>query len=186
MQDSELVEKILKREKGAFEILVNNYYEGVLKISNGLLHHHQNAEDITQDVFVEIHQSIHKFRKESSLSTWIFRITINKSLNFLKKNKRRQLYDDPETPGIKEKIGQQNSHESETEKTERAAILHRAVDSLPNNQKIAFTLVKYDDMSYKEVADVLDVSLSSVESLMFRAKKNLQKKLVNYYKRERY
>ncbi len=186
MKDSDLVEKILNGEKLSFEILVKKHYGKVLKISNGLLHHQQNAEDIAQDVFIEIYQSLHKFRKESSLSTWIYRITINKSLNFLKKNKRRQLFDNPKSAGINETIEMVNDNESETEKKERTKMLHHAIDSLPKNQKIAFALVKYDDMSYREVAKVMDVSLSSVESLMFRAKKNLQRKLVNYYKRDIY
>ena len=68
------------------------------------------------------------------------------------------------------------------ENTEKADMLHRAIDSLPKNQKIAFTLNKYEDLSYKQISEVMDISLSSVESLIHRAKKNLQKKLLNYYK----
>ena len=70
------------------------------------------------------------------------------------------------------------------ENEQRAAILYDAINSLPENQKVAFTLNKYEDLSYQEIADVMEISISSVESLLFRAKKNLQKKLYKCYKKK--
>jgi RNA polymerase sigma-70 factor (ECF subfamily) len=70
------------------------------------------------------------------------------------------------------------------ENTQRTALLHEAIDALPKNQRVAFTLNKYEDLSYKEISEVMQISLSSVESLIHRAKKNLQKKLYTCYKKK--
>ncbi len=188
MEEKKLIEKILNKDYKAFNILVDRYYPEVLKISNGFLHNKIDAEDMTQDVFIEIYQSLAKFRKESSLATWIYRITVNKSLNLIRKHKREKLVENFESFIFSKKSEDPNSYkkfvlneETEIEREERSAKLYKAIEKLPNNQKIAFTLSKYDDMSYKEIAEVMGVSLSSVESLIHRAKMNLQKYLINYY-----
>jgi RNA polymerase sigma-70 factor (ECF subfamily) len=73
--------------------------------------------------------------------------------------------------------------DNKIEQKEKAKVLHRAIDSLPTNQRISFILNKYEDLSYKEIADIMNTSLSAVESLIHRAKINLQKKLFYYYKK---
>jgi RNA polymerase sigma-70 factor (ECF subfamily) len=70
------------------------------------------------------------------------------------------------------------------ENSQRAILLHGAIDSLPENQRVAFTLNKYEDLAYKEISDVMNLSVSSVESLIHRAKKNLQKKLYKCYRKK--
>ena len=185
---------ILELQKGsesAFKQLVEAYKNRVINTCFGFTHDYADAEDIAQDVFVEVFESIQKFKEDSSLSTWIYRISVNKSLDFIRKAKRKKRWAELTKINLKDKDDADNwfinsdTPETSLEQKERILILNSAIDKLPENQKTAFTLHKYEDLSYKEVSDILNTSLSSVESLMHRAKKNLQKKLENYYKSEK-
>lgn len=185
--DKILIDKILEGDQLAFKELVEKYQTMIINTCIGFLHDKQDAEDIAQEVFVEVFYSLGKFRKEAKLSTWLYRIAVNKSLNFLRSNKRRkwiQRFEDAMgigRPGQTEPI--ETRHPGvEMETNEEAAMLHVTINSLSENQRIAFTLNKYEDLSYSEIADVMGVSVSSVESLIHRAKINLQQKLMNYYK----
>lgn len=184
MESSELIEKIKNNDQEAFRQFVDRYYPLVLRTCVGFVHSLADAEDLAQEVFVEVYKSVGRFRKESKISTWIYRIAVNKSLNFIRDNKKFSFFSSIETLLRKEESGALESNEdvSSLEKDESEKVLHKAIDSLPKNQRIAFTLNKYDDLSYKEVAEIMDVSIASVESLIHRAKKNLQKKLVGYFR----
>ncbi len=161
----------------------------VFNTALGLLHNRGDAEDVAQEVFAKAFQSIGHFRGESRLSTWLYRITVTKSLELLRSRKRQKRFgfvvslfeptggrlvvDVPhfEHPGVL------------AENRERAAVLFAALEKLPENQKSAFVLHKMEDLSYAEVAEVLQVTVASVESLMFRAKQNLRKILGDYYEK---
>ncbi len=188
MKDYDLVERIKNQDESAFKELVESYQDMVINSCYGLLHDYNEAEDVAQDVFVEVYESIHKFRGDSKISTWLYRIAINKSINTTKKNKLRKFFIKIEDAfnGVEtrnyEKSDDINSKPLQRlESIENKAIIKNAIDHLPSNQKIAFTLHKYEDVSYKEIAEIMDLSLSSVESLIFRAKQNLKKKLVQYF-----
>jgi len=151
----------------------------------------ETAEDLTQEVFIEVYRSINMFRSESKFSTWIYRIAISKSLDYLKSGKRKKrfaiLKSLTENESGKNKFEQIPENENSglqrlIENEDRIKILAAAVDKLPENQKVAFTLSKYDEMSYQDISEILGVSISSVESLIHRAKVNLRKKLYKFYK----
>lgn len=154
----------------------------------GFVHNYEDANDIAQEVFIEIFRSIKSFNEDSSLSTWIYRIATNKSLDFIRKIKRQKRWSEltrlsfNHNEGLEHIIADTQDPNSVLENKERLKILNHAIDKLAENQKAAFTLHKYEDLSYKEIAMVLDTSVSSIESLMHRAKKNLQKHLYQYYK----
>jgi RNA polymerase sigma-70 factor (ECF subfamily) len=169
---------------------VEQHQYKVMNTCYGFVHNEEDAEDLAQEVFLEVYNSIGTFREESKLSTWIYRICVTKSLDFLRKQKRKKrvgflramfsqdqdLEQLPSSPAT-------NPH-VHLEQRERAEILRQAVDSLAENQKIAMTLSQYEDFSYQEIADVMDTTLSAVESLLHRAKKNLRKKLYHYYEKQ--
>lgn len=189
MADEELIDRILGGERESFRILVQRYHTKVINICIGLVHNYQDAEDIAQDVFIEIFQSLGRFRRQSTLYTWIYRIAVNKSINFLRKAKLRRYAGSLEKmffspSGTSQKIEMHPASDcTPTEilvNKEKALALHQAIDSLPLNQRIAFTLHKYEDLSYKDVAETMELSLSAVESLIHRAKLNLQRKLINF------
>ncbi len=187
MNDKQLIDKILQNDKAAFGRLVEKYQSLVVNTAFGFVHEKFDAEDIAQEVFIDVYDSIKNFRGEAGISTWLYRITVNKSLNFLRSKKRRQWIHSIESFFSRDNVNPDRLEIPDTdnklEEKERSEILHNAIENLSKNQRIAFTLHKYEDLSYKEIAKIMNVSLSSVESLMHRAKKNLQKQLTNYFKK---
>jgi RNA polymerase sigma-70 factor (ECF subfamily) len=189
MTDSELIKSLSTHDGNAFRYLVENYEKMVFKACYHILNNYQDAEDVAQEVFVEAYLSISAFRGESKISTWLFRIAVNKSKNLLRKNKWQLLIQRIEKmlPGDKtERFDMEDvsAHESmlSIEKKEDQKILWKAIESLPENQRIAFTLNKYNDLSYQEIAEAMQTSLPAIESLIHRAKINLQKKLAGHFR----
>lgn len=187
MSDQELIEGIIRRDRAALQFLVDTYQRQVIKTAYYLVGDMAEAEDISQDTMMEVVRSISKFKGRSALSTWIYRITVNRSLNAVKRNKRRDLFTRIETFFSGSGTVDRNvedafiQHENPVEKNENSAILYHAISMLPENQRIAFTLHKFEDLPYQEIASVMQVSLSSVESLIHRAKMNLQKRLTHNF-----
>ena len=153
------------------------------------VNHREDAEDVAQDVFVEIYRSIENFRGESLVSTWIHSIAISKSLDFIRRKKRKKRFgqvrrflglDEAE----KELLAPRNCQpDIILEAHERATILRQAVESLSEKQRIAVILNKYEGYSYAEVADIMETTVSAVDSLLQRGTKHLRKKLSLYYRK---
>ncbi len=186
MNEQELLVQIQNKSQLAFKELVKKYQTAVVNTCMGFVHNTDDARDLAQEVFIEIYESVAKFRGDSKLSTWIYRIAVNKSLNFLRSHKKNNLLKSIEQFFKGEKntqyeIAHNQSADSELLNNETAHALNKALESLPENQRIAFVLSKYDDLPYAKISEVMDISVSSVESLLFRAKKNLQTKLVHFY-----
>ncbi len=188
MTDDLLVQEIRAGLPGAFKRLVETYQHKVLNTCFRFVADRTDAEDIAQDTFIEIHRSLAKFRGDSSLATWIYQIAVSKSLDFMRKKNRKKrksifgstirIDDQP----VEIPASDSENPEKKLQEKERRAVLQEALDSLPRNQRAAFVLSKYDGMSYQEIAKTLKTTVGAVESLIHRAKKNLQKKLFNYYK----
>ncbi len=191
MTEVEIIQKLQRGNEQAFKELVENYQKMVVNTCFGMVHNIEDSEDIAQEVFIEVFRSINKFRAESKLSTWLYRMAVNRSLNFIRDNKKNKWFQSFED-AVQSKnaelsritTGDSENPEFELENSQRATLLHEAIDNLPQNQKVAFTLSKYEDLSYQKISAVMDVSVSSVESLLHRAKKNLQKKLYVCYKKK--
>ncbi len=190
MNDKKLIDLIEKNKPAGFKNLVDKYQRLVINICYGFVHNRQDAEDIAQDVFIEVYRSIERFHRKSKLSTWLYRIAVNKSLNYIRDNKKNTWFqsldilfnENTNAKVLEPEDSKNNMPDKITENKETSGYIYEAINALPENQQIAFTLKKYEDLSYKEIADVMKLSLSSVESLIFRAKKNLQKKLIEHYK----
>jgi RNA polymerase sigma-70 factor (ECF subfamily) len=145
----------------------------------------EDAEEITQDVFVSVYQSLHSFQENSSLSTWMYRITINKSLDFLKSKQRKKrfalltsLFFDNNND-LKHHPPEYNHPGVLLEHKEALGKLFKVINELPNKQKTALILHKIEQKSQAEVAEIMNISLKAAESLIQRAKTNLSKKLDN-------
>ena len=191
MSDTEIINQLKQGNEAAFRKLVDNYQKLVVNTCYGMVHNREDAEDIAQDVFVEVYRNVEHFRADARLSTWLYRIAVNRSLNHIRDNKKHKWFQsfENEVEAKNRQLMQVESSKSdqpeyEMENKQRAIILHEAINSLPENQKVAFTLNKYEELSYQEISEVMDMSVSSVESLLFRAKKNLQKKLHKCYKKK--
>jgi len=185
MVDANLIRRLQLQEEGAFKELVEEYQNLIFNTCFGFLHNIEEAEDVAQEVFIQVFKSISKFRGDSKLSTWIYRIAVNRSLNKIRSRKSKFLvaldsvFEANKNPGTSFPKTPYDSLENK----ERAQVLHLAIDKLPVNQKKVFILSKYRGLPNKKIAEVLNVSLSSVEALMNRSKKNLRASLANYYKK---
>lgn len=171
-----------------FKELVLDHQDRVLNIIFRFLNNKEDAEDVAQEVFVAVYQNLPTFQGNAQLSTWIHRIAVNKSMDFLRKrNRKKRLGQIKQIVGlndIEEKIAAPTSSNPHLilENKERARILKQAVDSLSEKQRIAINLNKYEGFSYREVAEIMQTTLASVESLIHKGMKNLRKKLFNYYR----
>jgi RNA polymerase sigma factor (sigma-70 family) len=167
------------------------YKNRVFNTALGLVQNRHDAEDVTQEVFVSLYQNLTTFRGDAQLLTWIYRITVNKSLDFLKAKQAKKrsgfiisLFGSKTEPEKPIEIPDFVHPGVLLEKQEAAKTLFKAIQQLPEQQKVAFTLAKVEGLSYQEISKILQVSLSSVESLLFRAKQNLQKGLHDFYTNE--
>jgi RNA polymerase sigma factor (sigma-70 family) len=185
-----LVEQLKKGDDAAFKSIVETWQNMVYNTALGIVQNTGDAEDIAQDVFVQVYQSINSFKGESKFSTWLYRITVTKSLDHERKKKRKKRF-----AFVRGLFGEQNEaivdppdfhHPGVAlDNKENAAVLFEAIAELPENQRTAFTLNKIEGLSYQEVSEVMKNTVSSVESLMHRAKNNLKKKLEDYYNSSR-
>ncbi|MGC8823733.1 MAG: RNA polymerase sigma factor [Bacteroidales bacterium] len=175
-----LVKRLQEGDEKAFAWLVEQYSNMVLRVAYGFLQDYQEAEDLMQEVFVSVFENIAHFRKESNLKTWIYRIAINKSLNQQRKLKWKGWVSRLEDY----LLWQSKATENATPQTllmqkEQAEAIEQALKKLPANQRTAFILHKYDDVPHAEIAKIMNLSIPAVESLIHRAKLNLQKWLAN-------
>jgi len=187
MTEQELIDGIIAGERKAVEFLISRYHPKVIKTAFYFLKDMNDAEDLAQEVCLQLLESIPRFRKDASLSTWIYRITVNKALNHIRKRRRNQWIERIEelfqhTAGSYRPSSAEPFSDSTTlDDKERKRILEEAISRLPENQRIAFILSRYEELSYKQIAEVMEVSLPSVESYLQRAKQNLQKNLMMYF-----
>lgn len=187
LDDLSIIDSIKRDKDRGYHHLVDTYAQRVFVTCLNLIRNKEDAEDVTQEVFATIYTSMDSFKGESKLSTWIYSIATNKCKEFLRNKTRKKRF------GFHTEIEKDNSHFMpnqiiefdhpgvKLEDKERADLLFSAIDELAENQRLAYTLHKIEGRSYDEIAELLELSVSSVESLMFRAKKRLQQLLKTYY-----
>jgi RNA polymerase sigma-70 factor (ECF subfamily) len=173
--DNELVVQATEGQTEAFSILVERYRQKVFQTCMGFLHNGDDAEDLTQDIFVKAWHALKSFDGRSAFGTWLYRIAVNKAINQTRKNNLRSF------TGINDEVTESNHSEENAENSlvqqEQKAQIKWAINKLKSKQKKAFVLFYYQELSINEVAEVLNLSQKATESLVFRARKNLQKLL---------
>lgn len=190
-QSGELVNKLTQGDESVFTAVVNEYQEMVYNTAIGIVQNAEDADDITQEVFVQVHLSVKSFKGNSKFSTWLYRITISKALDHEKRKKRKKRF--AFIQGLFGNQQEEDLHPVEfnhpgiqLEKKESAKDLFKALKKIPYNQRIAFTLHKLEGQSYQEISEIMALSLSAVESLMGRAKTNLKKVLDTWYQQKNF
>jgi RNA polymerase sigma-70 factor (ECF subfamily) len=189
MHEETLIDLLKAGDENAFKLIYDQNKDKVINICYRFTGNRETSEDLTQEVFIEVYRSVKHFRKGSKLSTWIYKIATTRSIDYVRTQKSKKrfafLSSLHNNVKLKEKLADHFSQDPETklEDEDRKKILDWALNTLPENQRIAFTLSKYDELSYKEIAEVLETSLASVESLIHRAKKNLEIRLTKYFKK---
>ena len=191
MSETLFIEQLRSGKQSAFSQLLDDYQQKVFGTCISFIPNKEDAEDVAQEVFLEVFKSIHKFKGDSKLSTWIYKIATNKCLEFIRKKNTKKRFAFMQTIMGNEIPLDKTSYFTEVnhpgillENKEKSAIIFKAINTLPESQRVIFTLAKIDDKSYQEIVEITGKSLSSVESLMFRAKKGLQEKLEDFYKSE--
>jgi len=182
--DEEIIKQILLGDKNKYTILVEKYQQMIFRTCMGFLHNKDDAEDLTQEIFIQAYLSLAHFKNKSAFSTWIYKIAVNASLNKIRKSLRNiilQRLDTLAGAGKNYELSVPftitDNPESILISQEQTGLVMKTLDTLPENQRTAIVLSKYDDMSQKEVAEIMNISESAVEALLYRAKKNLYNRL---------
>ena len=179
--DLELMLRVRQGDAASLDELLRRYRTPLVKYFCRLVRDQALAEDLTQDVFLRVYNARHRYRPDARFTTWLYRIATNLALNAIRDAKGRQQQDvndcgqDGETPF--EFVDPRASVEQELIETDRGRMIREAIESLPENQRTAVILHKYQDVDYRQIAKVLKVSESAVKSLLFRAYETLRVRL---------
>lgn len=185
--DDELIRRINQKDHAAFQELVERYQAMVHSVCFNLLRDLQQAEDVSQEVFFQIYKHAGKFRYESKVSSWLYRIAVNRSLNLIRRNRRSRWFSSLSAFGAEEDIrGESVSDLHLTlpdlafEEKERREFLQKAIDALPPKQRVPFVLNKCEGFGSREIAEVLQIPLTAVEARLRRAKVGIKNKLIAF------
>ena len=184
----DLMVKTARGDESAFETLVLRHQTSVLNFIYRFIGDRMQAKDLSQEVFLRVWQAAKSYKVEAKFTTWLYRITTNLCLNELKSARRRrwlrffQLGEENRETVEENFADDSPSAEDLLLAKERSRQITDALQSLPENQRMAIILKRYDDLSYEEIARIMGCSVSAVESLLVRAKKHLQEKLKNFEK----
>ena len=175
MEDKQIVEAVLAGNTRLYAEIVERYQQIVANLTYKLCGNKLEVEEVTQQVFVELYTALPRFRFDSKLSSFIYRITVNVVCKMMNRQRRFVSADQqeyrPETPSEDRNAEQQIIH------NEKLDQLRAAIGRLKNEQRTALVLYTYEGFSYNDIAEVMQCTLSKVESLIFRAKKNLEKEM---------
>lgn len=178
IDDKVLIDRFLEGDETAFNTLFEKYKQKIYLTAYRLLGNHEDANDITQETLIKIYKELKNFRNESSLYTWIYRITTNLSLNLLKKKKLRSFFDFDDVDEWLFKDERQ-SPELSFRENELSNKIQEALKKLPEKQRTVFTLRYYDELSYEEISKILGTSVGALKANYFHAVNKLQKELKN-------
>lgn len=187
--DAALMLRVKQGDPAAFEDLVNKYKQPVINLLYRTVRDLEEAEDLAQNVFVQVYKSAERYRVEAKFTTWLFTIARNLALNELRRRSRHPAssLDAALEPG-EESAGKQfedlrsASGPDQLLQGELTAKVEEALASLPENQRTAILLFKEKEMSYEEISKILECSLSATKSLIHRGRETLKERLKPYLK----
>ncbi|MBX7125273.1 MAG: sigma-70 family RNA polymerase sigma factor [Cyclobacteriaceae bacterium] len=173
MEDHELLQKLRQPETRnyGFNMLVRTYQQRVYGLVRKMVIDHDDADDVTQEVFIKVHRNIDQFREDSQLYTWIYRIATNECLSFLNRKKRRFLFslDDVKTDMIAHIDNSPLVSGDEIQKK-----LQKALLTLPDKQRLVFNLKYFEDLPYEEIAKITDTSVGALKASYHHAVKKIE------------
>ena len=185
--NEDLMGSVRLGNRHAFEVLINRHQRSVLNFIFRFLGNRTDAEDLTQEVFLRVWKAAGTYKPDAKFTTWLYRIATNLCINrqhairirrlFVQSHIQEQIQNSKDSSIIGESAGILSPEERLID-SEQSVRLLNALNELPTSQRVAVVLRIYDEMSYQEIAQIMDRSVSSVDSLLIRAKKNLHRKLV--------
>lgn len=181
MVDEQFLIKLRSGEQTAFQKLVDQHKDKVLNTCYRFLLNREDAEDVSQEVFIEVYESIAHFRGDAQLSTWIYRIAVSKCLDELKKRRRKKRVTSfgriLHIEDIVVRFMSDRRPDVAIEEKEGLKQISEVLDKLPDNQRIAFTLSKIEGYNNREIADIMKTTVVSVETWVHRAKRKTAQEL---------
>lgn len=173
--DQQLVERVQKGDKRAFDLLVAKYQHKVLSVIGRFVHDQDEAMDVAQEAFIKAYRALKNFRGESAFYTWIYRIAVNTAKNHLVSRGRRPPGSDVEIEDAEYYDGGSALHETSSPENnllrdELEKVIYDAIAALPDDLKTAVTLREFDGLSYEEIAEVMDCPVGTVRSRIFRGR----------------
>jgi RNA polymerase sigma-70 factor (ECF subfamily) len=181
VNENDLIQRMKQGDENAFRILVEKHSKPIFHLCFRYLNNAEDAEEVAQDVFIKLQENITSYEPRAKLSTYLYRIAVNRSLNKIRDRKVKKWVSLEHVPSV--------THESNSfskfnpddmlELKEKQQAVRKAIDTLPGNQRTAVLLHRFQGLSYTEIAEVMQCSVSAVESRLFRAKQSLSKKLQN-------
>lgn len=178
--DDCLIGLFLSGDESGFDMLVKKYQDYVANVAYSLLGqgHSRHTDDIAQDVFISVYKNLRSFKKESKFSTWLYRITVNVTYNYLKRASRYVSYDEAginDVPATASDPGRSRAEQQ---------LVRQAIESLPFKHRTVIVLKEIEGLPYKEIASILKCSIGTVESRLFRARCILKARLSHLIKKE--
>lgn len=185
MNEEALVDALQKGDEAAFRQLILKFGDMVQLVIQRMVANEEDAKDLSQEVFVKVWESIGSFKKQSTLKTWIYRISIHHTLNYLRAQKLRNLFRPADgLESLKEIASDDKSGFDVLQQKEQHNLIRLALDKLPARQKAVFVLSKAEGFSNAETAEIMGTTVKAVESLLVRAKKSLQDDLKNQFMKD--
>jgi RNA polymerase sigma-70 factor, ECF subfamily len=180
--DQQLVQRVQKGDKAAFDLLVRKYQHRVLKLVSRFVNDAAEAEDVAQEAFLKAYRALPAFRGDSAFYTWLYRIAINTAKNTLVSNRRRPVdfdldLQDPEQHDRQALLKDADTPEGVLLTDEIRGVVERALEQLPEDLRTAIVLRELEGLSYEEIAEAMDCPVGTVRSRIFRAREAIDKKL---------
>lgn len=180
LTDDELIDQVRAGDSSSYEELIDRYRNQVFNFVLRILGSRDEAEDILQDTFMKVYQSLGRYEKQSKFSSYLFTIAHNLSMNRVNYIKRSQMKLDTLSQSEEERSTFERTPEAQLRENEVADVVHRAIEKLPPKYRAALVLSEFEGFSYKQISDVLNCSVGTVKSRIFRARDLLRGHLKGY------
>lgn len=176
--DAVLVEKFLKGDESAFNLIVIKYRQRIYWHARRMTGNHFDADEVLQEVLIVLYEKLSNFRSKSSLYTWIYKITSTRAINLLRRNKVRSFFsidddDRPDIPGEDDILGN-------LENKEKLSLLDSVLQKLPEKQREVFILRHFDELSYEEIAEITGKSVGGLKANYFHAARRVAELMEEY------
>lgn len=180
--DKQLVARVQKGDRRAFDLLVVKYQHRILALVNRFVSDHAEAQDVTQEAFIKAFRALPAFRGDSAFYTWLYRIAVNTAKNHLISRGRKTPttdvdWDDAALFSDEDKMRDTDTPDGLLQRDQLKAVVFSAIDALPEELKVAVTLREIDGLSYEEIAQVMDCPIGTVRSRIFRAREAIDRKM---------
>ncbi len=179
--DKQLVERVRRGDKRAFDLLILKYQHKIISIVGRYLGDQNDVQDVSQETFIKAYRAIPNFRGESAFYTWLYRIAVNTAKNHLVSKSRRPPnidIDDGEFQNNSAVLRDNESPQASLATSQMEQVIFRSIENLPSELRIAVTLREFDGLSYEEIAKIMNCPVGTVRSRIFRAREAIEKKIM--------